>query len=67
MDIKRVNHLTNTFYVTPTWANMTMSTREWQETAAATGGEILSCGHVWDIVAKRLAPGIYKITLKLRS
>lgn len=67
--LQRINHLRDCFYTAPgtVTANQTMTLREWQETALYTGGWILACGNTWDLVAKRVAPGVYNVTTKQRE
>ena len=59
-----MNHLGDNFYVMPRYANTTMTQKELKETLLDTGGEILTCGRMWDIVSKNLGAGIYKVSLK---
>jgi len=62
--LKRYNHLPKSFYQAPSAARTTMTLKQWQETALYTEGEILATGHVWKLVGKQLAPGVYLITAK---
>lgn len=65
------NHLSQNFYTAPKmfaeYAFQTMTVKEWKETALYTGGQILACGEIWSLVAKRIAPGIYNVGLKRKE
>jgi hypothetical protein len=66
--LARVNHLRDLFYSAPgPEVTQTMSLRQWQETALYTEGWILACGRMFDLKAKRIAPGIYRISAAPRS
>jgi len=48
------NWLPDIFYTMPKVANCTMESNYLKETLLDTGGRILSCGSMWDIVTKHL-------------
>lgn len=64
--MNRINHLGNVFYCIPDFANQTMTLRQWQETALYTEGWITACGYIYDLVGKRLASGVYRVTTQRR-
>lgn len=45
-------------------ANTTVGPDELDEIMKATGGSIIGCGSLYEIVTKRLSPKVYKLTLK---
>lgn len=59
-----MNHLGDNFYTVPAIANTSMTTKHLKETLLATDGKILACGYLWDIVSKRIGPGVYRVSLK---
>ena len=60
---KPVSHLSDSFYTTPSYARTVMSYKEWQETARATQGRILSCGEMFELTAKHMGGGMYEVRL----
>jgi hypothetical protein len=56
------NHLNDNFYTTPKFASQVMTYRQWQETALATQGKIISCGETQILHAKHMGGGMYIIT-----
>jgi len=51
----------------PTLANMVMEKGDLKELLLNTGGSILANGYLYDIVAKHIGAGVYKITLTISS
>lgn len=45
----------------------TMSHKDTHEALMETGGNMLACGRLYDIVAKDIGASVYKITLKLSN
>lgn len=43
----------------------TMERRDVKELLMETGGNMLACGRLYDIVAKDIGAGVYKVTLAL--
>lgn len=60
-DVKPINHLNSSFYITPKVTRQVMTYRHWQETAMATQCRILSCGESWELKAKHLGGGMYEV------
>ena len=58
--------LPNNFYTMPGFASMTIESKDLKELLLNTGGEIIACGRLYDIVTKHLGAGIYKLSLKLK-
>lgn len=62
------NHLPRSFYVVPGQEQHTTMTRaELRATLLATGGQLLARGHLWEIVAKHLGAGVYRVSLRLHK
>lgn len=61
------SHLPRSFYTVPGQGFTTMTRSELRETLLATDGQILARGNVWDVVAKHLGAGIYRVTLRLHE
>jgi len=59
--------LPNNFYVFPKSANATMPRKELKEILLSTGGWIMACGYMWDIVSKHIGAGVYRVSLKMRD
>ena len=64
---KHCNHLSSGFYLSPKYAQTTLTSRELRETLLATDGWIMACGSMWDIKAKALGAGIHRVTLEKRN
>jgi len=62
-EVKAVNHLSNSFYTTPSYASQIMTYVESRETLAATQGFILSCGEKWEVTVRHKGAGMYLVTL----
>ncbi len=45
--------------------NTTMTRKDLREMLLETGGNMLACGQLYDIVAKDIGAGVYKVSLKL--
>lgn len=45
----------------------TMSRHDLQEVLLETGGNMLACGRLYDIVTKDLGVGVYKVSLALAN
>jgi hypothetical protein len=61
------NHLPQSFYVVPGQGFTTMTRAELRETLLATDGQVLARGNLWEIVAKHLGAGVYRVTLRLHK
>ena len=61
------SYLPRSFYTGPGQGSVTMTRAELRETLLATDGQILARGNVWDVVAKHLGAGIYRVTLRLHQ
>lgn len=48
----------------PEWGNTTMTTEDFRTILLETGGNVMACGYLWDIVGNHLGAGVYKVTLK---
>ncbi len=59
-----MNHLPDSFYVSPNFARTTMTRKQLRETLLATDGRILTCGRLRPIASKHIGAGIYEVTLK---
>lgn len=66
MKQERKNHLTQGHYTLPGVFSQTMTLKEWRETALYTEGWITASGSIWDLVATRIAPGVYRVTTERR-
>ena len=44
-----------------------MTRAELRATLLATGGQLLARGHLWEIVAKHLGAGVYRVSLRLHK
>lgn len=42
----------------------TLKTVDYQALQLETGGQIMGCGYLWEIVGKKIAPGVYRVSLK---
>jgi len=62
-----VKTLPKSFYTMPTLANMVMEKGDLKELLLNTGGSVLANGYLYDIVAKHIGAGVYKITLTISS
>lgn len=51
----------------PSHGNTTMTREAVKELLLETGGNMLACGRLWDIVAKDIGAGVYKVSLKLSN
>ncbi len=60
--VEAKNHLSDSFYITPSFARQVMTRRETRETLLATQGRILACGEMWDVMVKHLGAGMYGVT-----
>ena len=49
----------------PTLANMVMEKGDLKELLLNTGGSVLANGYLYDIIAKHIGAGVYKITLTI--
>ena len=56
--------LPNIFYTMPEFANMTMDRKDLREVLLETGGSVIARGVLYDIIAKNIGAGVYKVTLK---
>ncbi len=56
--------LPNNFYTMPRYASMTVERKDLKELLLETGGNIISCGVLWDIETKHLGAGVYRVRLK---
>lgn len=56
--------LSDNFYNIPKIANTTMTTKQLREILLQTDGRLLANGTYWDIVSKKIGPGIYRVSLK---
>lgn len=56
-----VNHLNESFYITPKIARQIMTFTQWQETALVTQCRILSCGETYELTSKPMGGGMYEI------
>ena len=61
------NHLRRSFYVSPGQGHTTMTRAELRETLLATGGQVLARGNLWEVAAKHLGAGVYRVTLRLHK
>lgn len=59
------NHLPDVFWMKPQTATVTLTTKQVQDTMIATDGVVIANGRLWDIKTKRLAPGVYRVSLVL--
>jgi hypothetical protein len=55
--------LPNIFYAMPRTAHTTMDRKDLKELLLETGGQTLACGRLWEIKAKHLGAGVYKVSL----
>lgn len=55
-----LNHLCNM----PEHGNGIATKKELREILLQTGGTVLACGYLYDIVAKNLGAGVYRVSLK---
>jgi len=60
-----VKTLPKSFYTMPTLANMVMEKGDLKELLLNTGGSVLANGYLYDIIAKHIGAGVYKITLTI--
>ena len=61
------NHLPRSFYVSPGQGHTTMTRAELHDTLLATGGQVLANGNLWEVSAKHLGAGVYRVTLRLHK
>ena len=61
-----MEQLPDNFYRIPNIANMTMTKKDLKGILLKTDGYIMACGRIWDIIAKHLGAGVYRVTLKKR-
>jgi hypothetical protein len=52
------------FYTMPELAKTTMDKKDLRELLLATDGCIIACGVLYDIKAKHLGAGVYRVSLK---
>ena len=55
--------LPNVFYNMPTTAHTTMDRKDLKELLLETDGQVICCGRLYDIKAKSLGAGVYRVTL----
>ena len=64
-ELKRVlNSLAST---NPAFAYQTLRTKDVDELMLATGGTLIARGMLYNIVCKRLSPGVHKVSLELAN
>lgn len=51
----------------PDYGNTTMDRKDTHELLMDTGGCVLACGRLYNIVAKDIGAGVYKVSLTLAS
>ncbi len=56
--------LPTNFYTMPHLASTTMDKKDLKELLLCSGGQIIACGHMWDIDSKHIGAGVYRVTLK---
>ena len=61
------NHLPRSFYLVPGQGTVTMTRAELRDTLLATDGQILARGNLWDVDAKHLGAGVYRVTLQVHE
>jgi hypothetical protein len=55
------------FWTNPSWASVTVTSKELRAIQLRHGGEILACGYLWVIKRQNLGGGIYKLTLDKKN
>jgi len=65
MNRQAYTDLPTNFWTIPDFANVTVTTKELRVIQLKNGGRILAQGYLYDIVAKSLGAGVYKVTLKM--
>jgi hypothetical protein len=57
-------NLPDNFWSIPKIAHTTMTTRQLRDVLLESDGRILANGDFWEIVSKRIGPGVYRVSLK---
>ena len=60
-------HLLDHLACAPTMNHTTCQLKQLQRIMLDTDGVTMASGKVWDIKAKRICPGVYRISLELKS
>lgn len=63
---ERTRSILNHLAAMPEYGNAAAEKDEVREIMLQTGGWMLACGHQWDIKAKQLGAGVYRLTLERR-
>jgi hypothetical protein len=58
-----LNHLASA----PTMNHTTCELKQLQRIMLDTDGVTMASGKLWDIVSKRICPGVYRISLELKN
>jgi len=58
------NWMNNGHYTMPGLYHEAMTRKQVRETMLATDGQVLARGGLWDVVAKSLGGGVYRVTTK---
>ena len=66
-DEKRRSSLLDHLAGMPRYGHGTATTREVRQIMLDTGGEMMACGHLYDIVAKSLGAGVHRISLRRKE
>ena len=59
--------LPENFYTMPTQARAMLDSKELRDVLRQTGGSIIACGRLYNIVTKNMGAGMYKVTLELAN
>jgi hypothetical protein len=61
------HELPMSFWAFPAAARTTLTARQLKEALLQHDGRLLAHGRLWDIVSKKIGPGVYEVSLRERA